>query len=506
MTEYATIAAVDLGSNSFHLQVARIVGDQIYPLDSLRWPVRLGAGLTRDKRLDEPVQERALQCLKHFGERLRGVDRHAVRAVGTNTLRVAKNAGAFLKKAEAALGVPIEVVAGREEARLIYLGVSHELPASRRRLLVIDIGGGSTECIIGRGYRPQKMESLYMGCVSYSLRYFEGGKITKGAMKEAELAASNELETIVASHGLGNWDDAVGSSGTVRAIGEALALNGFAESGITPEGLERLRSALIKAGNVHDLDLKGLKPDRLPVLPGGLVILNAALSELKIGTLAVASGALRQGILYDMLGRIQHHDMRDATVEQFVQRYHVDVPQALRVARLALQLYGQLTVESGGADGEVPRHIEWAAKLHEIGISVAYSGYNRHSAYIIQNADMPGFSRMEQQRLALLVLAHRRSLKKIRDQLEGSVDWNAVISLRVSALIYRRRSDLALPDIAARSRVGGFRLKLDPGWLEHNPLTVAALREEIQAWDAIGVELEIKALDQIETAALGPES
>src|SRR6185436_6249222 len=222
MPEQSNLAAVDLGSNSFHCQVVRVVGDQIYPLDSLREPVRLGAGLTDDKRLDDATQERALACLKRFGERLRDFDRRAVRAVGTNTLRVAKNAPSFLRRAQAALKFPIEVVAGREEARLIYLGVSHELPASRDKRLVVDIGGGSTEFIIGAGHRSLKLESLFMGCVSYSLRFFEDGKVSKSAMKQAELAARAELQPIVASFSRGNWQQAVGSSGTVRAIADIM--------------------------------------------------------------------------------------------------------------------------------------------------------------------------------------------------------------------------------------------------------------------------------------------
>src|SRR3954464_12644993 len=314
MAVYSTLAAVDLGSNSFHLQVARVVGDQIYPLDSLREPIRLGAGLNREKRLDEDSQNRALDCLKRFGERLRGFDPHGVRAVGTNTLRVAKNAAGFLKQAEAALGFPIEVVAGREEARLIYAGVAHSLPASKEKRLVIDIGGGSTEFIIGRGLKPLRLDSLYMGCVSYSLKYFPGGEVTKSGMKQAELAARNELQTMVAGFGKGHWHDAVGSSGSARALAEILQLNGFSETGITPDGLDRLRSALIKAGDLDHLDLAGLKSDRLPVLPGGLAIMNAAMSELGIEAMQVASGSMRQGILYDLLGRFQHHDMRDITV------------------------------------------------------------------------------------------------------------------------------------------------------------------------------------------------
>ena len=241
MAEYSTLAAVDLGSNSFHCQVARVVDDQIYPLDALRDPVRLGAGLGKDKRLDEASQERALSCLKRFGERLRGLDRHTVRAIGTNTLRVAKNAAAFLRKAEAALGFPIEVVAGREEARLIYLGVSHSLPASGEKRLVVDIGGGSTEVIIGVGYKPQKLDSLFMGCVSYSLQFFPDGRITKSAMKQAELAARTELQHIAASFSRGNWRQAVGSSGTARAIAEIMQLNGFEDGRITPAGIDRGR-------------------------------------------------------------------------------------------------------------------------------------------------------------------------------------------------------------------------------------------------------------------------
>src|SRR5690349_14251212 len=325
MPEFSTLAAVDLGSNSFHCQVGRVVGDQVYPLDSLREPVRLGAGLTKDKRIDEDTQERALACLKRFGERLRGFDKHAVRALGTNTLRVAKNAGTFIRKAQSALGFPIEVIAGREEARLIYLGVAHELPASREKRLVVDIGGGSTELVVGSGYRPQKLESLFMGCVSYSLRFFEDGKITKSAMKQAELAARNELQPIVAKFSRGNWQQALGSSGTVRAIAQVLRLNGFSEDAITPAALDRLRSSLIKAGNMDKVDLAGLKSDRVAVFPGGLAILNAVLSELDIDSMAVAEGAMRQGVLYDLLGRFHHKDRKSTRLNSS----HVEISYAV---------------------------------------------------------------------------------------------------------------------------------------------------------------------------------
>lgn len=503
MPEFSTLAAVDLGSNSFHCQIGRVVGDQVYPLDSLREPVRLGAGLTKDKRIDEDTQERALACLKRFGERLRGFDRRAVRAIGTNTLRVAKNSPAFLKKARAALGFPIEVVAGREEARLIYLGVSHELPASREKRLVVDIGGGSTELIIGSGYRPQKLESLFMGCVSYSLRYFEDGKIAKGAMKKAELAARNELQPIVAKFSRGNWQQAVGSSGTVRSLAEIIQLNGFGEDGITPAALDRLRSHLIKIGDMDRVELAGLKPDRVPVFPGGLAILNAVFSELDIDSMAVAEGAMRQGVLYDLLGRVHHKDMRDVTVAQFMHRYHVDALQARRVGTLAYNLYRKLTAESGEPDEEGSRSIAWAAKLHEIGISVAFSGYHKHSAYIVGNADMPGFSRDEQTRLAVLVQAHRRSLDKMAKTIEElEEDWDIVFSLRLAALLLRSRSDVALPPLAARRQGKKFRLAIDSAWLARNPLTVTALHDEIREWDRIGFEIKVPGLEEPEVGEL----
>jgi len=502
MPEFSTLAAVDLGSNSFHCQIARVVGDQVYPLDSLREPVRLGAGLTKDKRIDDETQERALACLKRFGERLRDFDKHGVRAIGTNTLRVAKNASTFLRKAQAALGFPIEVVAGREEARLIYLGVSHELPASREKRLVVDIGGGSTELIIGSGYRPQRLESLFMGCVSYSLRFFEDGKISKGSMKQAELAACNELQPIVAKFTRGSWQQAVGSSGTVRALAEVIQQNGFGEDGITSAGLDRLRSYLIKAGNMDKVELAGLKPDRVPVFPGGLAIMNAVFSELDIDSMAVADSAMRQGVLYDLLGRVHHKDMRDVTVAQFMHRYHVDALQARRVGALALNLYRKLNAESGEPDEDVARCIAWASKLHEIGISVAFSGYHKHSAYIVGNADMPGFSRDEQTRLAVMVQAHRRSLKKVAKLIdEHDVDWSMVFALRLAALLCRSRSDVALPSLQAKRQSRKFRLNVDPAWLARNPLTVTALHDEIREWDEVGFEFKVPDLEEPESGS-----
>jgi len=495
VAEYTTLAAVDLGSNSFHCQIARVDGDQLYPLDALREPVQIGAGLTDAKLLDDAAQARALACLQRFGERLRSFAPNEVRALGTNTLRVAKNTAAFLKKAEAALGFPIEVIAGREEARLIYLGVAHSLPLSDERRLVVDIGGGSTEVIVGAGYRPQRLDSLYMGCVSYSRQYFGDGKAGKSAMKQAELAARTELQHVVAGFARRNWEHAVGSSGTARALAQVLRANGFSDGAITPDGLEKLRALLIKAGDISNLQIEGLRPDRAAVLPGGLAIMSAVLAEFGIESMAVADGAMREGILHDMLGRTRHRDTREATVHQFMQRYHVDQPQARRVGALAASLYDKLA-ESGARGERAAQVLAWAAKLHEIGITVAYSGYHRHSAYIIANADMPGFTRDEQHRVAQLVLAHRRSLRKIRPELDETTDWRMLFSLRLAVLFCQRRSEINPRVLSAKAGDARFKIDLDPGWLQRNPLTLTALQEEIREWEKIGFEVKIGGLDE----------
>lgn len=492
MQQQPLLAAVDLGSNSFRLQVARVENDQIYMLDGLREPVRLAAGLTENKLLDKESQQRALTCLQRFGERLRGLPRDAVRAVGTNSLRVAKNAPEFLPQAEAALGFPIEVIAGREEARLIYLGVAHGLPMSEGNRLVMDIGGGSTEFIIGNGLEPLRLESLYMGCVSYSLRFFPDGKVSKSSLKQAELAARNELQTIVSDYRETGWSVALGSSGSARVLCDILEQNGYSESGITRDGLERLRAELIRVGDVRRLELQGLKPDRIPVLPGGFSIMYAALSELGIERMLPALGALREGVLYDLFGRFHNHDMRDVTTQQFMRRYHVDARQAARVAQLSGALAQQFL--GGNANETSLRLLGWAANLHEIGISVAHSGFHKHTAYILKNADMPGFSKKEQDRLSLLALAQRGNLDKMRGQLFTTFtteDISLVMALRLAIVFYRNRGDVRLPVMQGRFSGTKFHLSLEPGWLGRNPLTDTALQEEAKQWREWGISLQV---------------
>jgi exopolyphosphatase/guanosine-5'-triphosphate,3'-diphosphate pyrophosphatase len=484
------LAAVDLGSNSFRLQVARVEGEQLYMLDGLRESVRLAAGLTADKYLDADAQQRALAALARFAERLRDLPREAVRAVGTNSLRVAKNAADFIPQAERALGFPIEVIAGHEEARLIYLGVAHGLPPSKDNRLVMDIGGGSTEFIIGNGFTPLKLESLYMGCINFSNRFFPDGKITKQNLNQADFAARNELQTIVADY-KGQWQQALGSSGTAKAIAEILEQNGYSKGGITRAGLDKLRAHLLDSGDMQKLDLQGLRQDRISTLAGGFAILYAAFCELDITCMEAATGALREGVLYDLWGRFHDNDMRVVTVQQFMQRYHVDTRQAERVAKLA-NVFAQQIFDND-IDEAALHILNWAASLHEIGISVAHGGYHKHTAYITANADMPGFSKKEQARLSLLTLAQRGNLNKLQGQLKNTEDYILAMSLRLAVLFYRNRSDSSLPNLHGSFSGTKFHLAINPDWLAQNPLTETALQDEVKQWKTLGVSLQIVA-------------
>ena len=494
---YEQIAAVDMGSNSFHLQVGRVLEDQIYPLDTLKEPVRLASGLTPEKQLDEFAQERALETLGRFAERLRGFHPDAVRAVATNTLRVAKNAKAFIAKAEAILGFPIEVISGMEEARLIYIGAAHALPPLRHKRLVVDIGGGSTELVIGEEIEPLLMKSAYMGCVSYSLRFFPGGKIDKERFQKAEIAAARELQAISQEFRQLGWSEAVATSGTARAIADLLEANGLnpgGVSGITREGLAKLRNLLIRTGSVAELKLEALRTERIPVFPGGVAIMSAVFAECGIDRMIYSEGALRLGVLYDLLGRFHSRDMRDTTVHQFMHRYQVDVRQAERVKRTALGLLGQMIqLDLPENEAEV-NFLHWAASLHEIGISIALSGFHKHGAYIVGYGDMPGFSRQDQERLAFLILGQRGKLEKLPPLIAKDRACRLLFCLRLAELLKRSRDDQPLPEIRVKQLPTGFQVELPADWLKANPLSAAALADEALNWQNVDLLLRVKRL------------
>ena len=477
-----TLAVVDLGSNSFRLEIGRVEGDQIYRLDTWRETLRFGAGLDPQGRIKPAAMKAALECLARFRERLTGLHPSAVRAVATNTFRVAKNAREFLPRAERTLGHPIDVIGGHEEARLIYLGVAHELSRSVEPRLVIDIGGGSTEFIIGRGLEPERLESLKIGCVSMTQRFFPDGRLTEHAFAAAETSAHVEIEAIAGDFGPRHWHDAYASSGTAAALAEILEQNGFSGGGITPVGLSRLKARMLAARHIGRLSLHALKPERAPVLAAGLAIMAASVAELKVQRIDPVGGALRLGVLYDLLGRTIDEDVRGVTVERFVKRYSIDREHAARVATLATQLYRRAEVRPDAAKLQL---LEWAGTLHEIGMSVSHIGFHKHGAYILQHADMPGFSSGDQARLALLVFSSRGGLAKVRSALDDEDVRLQLLSLRLAVLFHHARTAIALPRIrlAVRRRV---ELAIPARWLRAHPLTAHLLDKERSQWKSLG--------------------
>jgi exopolyphosphatase/guanosine-5'-triphosphate,3'-diphosphate pyrophosphatase len=492
------LAAVDLGSNSFRLSIGRVVQQdgvaQIYAIDRLKESVRFAAGLNEQKYIDEEAIQRAIAVLKRFGERLEGFHPNRVRAVATNTFRVAKNVADILPRVEAALGFPIEVIAGQEEARLIFSGITHELPPSPNRRLMIDIGGGSTEVIIGSDSKPLHMASLSMGCVSYTRRFFPDGRITSERMEQAVLAARRELEVISLPYRKTGWQEAYGSSGTAKGLLAVLAETGMSPKGITLMGLEKLTERLIKDGRVILNDLPGLKPDRALVLSGGIAIMTAAFQELKIKTMAPGEGALRVGVLYDLLGRDSKHDKRDETVRQFMKRYHVDMRQADRVKVMAMHCFEQLTLPNMDEQEDMRRMLGWATDLHEIGISIAHDDYHKHSSYILEHADMPGFSNDDQSVLAFLALGHQSKLNKLNKLkiFEPSKNqWVTLLCLRLAVLFSRRRTNADRPTLKLSVTGKGIQLHLSKTWLDNHSLSAYSLDNEKYEWSKAGYEFDL---------------
>ncbi len=475
--------------------VARYSHGQLVIIDRLREMVRLASGVEENGRLDKEVAARALACLERFGQRLRAMHADSVRVVGTNALRLARRKQAFLERAREALGHPIEIISGREEARLIYSGVAHTMPSEPGRRLVVDIGGGSTELIIGEGLAPLELESLQMGCVSLSERYFRDGKISPKRIARARLAARLELEPVQAAFRQRGWESTVGSSGTIRAIGEALRELDSQATTITPSGIDRLFTRMVEAGSIRDLKLPSVTEERRPVFAGGTAILAEILEGLAIREMRVAEGAMREGLLYDMVGRFTDEDARERTVRAMQRRYHVDPAQAERVEATVLDFLRQSRAAWRLDDPLAELALKWAARLHEIGLDVSHSGYHRHGAYLLENADMPGFPREEQRMIARLVGGHRRKLSlEGLDELIPPWDRSAlylIVLLRLAVLLHRGRSPAALPAIELGAKPRSLELTFPGRWLRDHPLTSADLQQEIDYLKPHGFRLRV---------------
>ena len=478
------VAAVDLGSNSFHMIVARLdESGTLSVIDRLRETVRLGGGLKDNGKLSKESMDRALACLEQFGQRIRALPRGDVRVAGTNTLRVARNAEKFVRVAEEKLGHPIEVISGREEARLIYLGVAHGRAARTGKRLVVDIGGGSTELIIGEGKESERRESLYTGCVSASRRYFDDGVITQKRMTKAIIDSELVFYPVARYMRAGNWEEAVGCSGTIKSIRNIVQAEGWCDSGITLDALYRLQNKMVKQGSVDKLNLESLKPDRAPVLPGGVAILTAVFETLDIAAMRVSDQALREGLLYDLVGRLQHRDAREATVQSAMQRWNLDIEHAENVTTTANNLFNQVR-EDWQLTDEHRDMLIWAARLHEIGLQISHGTYHKRGAYILAHADLPGFSRPEQAMLATLVLNHRQRFRmNAFEDLVEAVRLPGVrlcVLLRLAVLFHRGRTDEQVPDVLILVDDKNVELHFPYGWLHQHPLTQADLGKECE--------------------------
>jgi len=495
------IAAVDLGSNSFHMIVGELRHGQLAIIDRLRETVRLSEGLQNRGDLARPAKERALQCLSRFGERLRDMHASSVRAAGTSTLRRARDSKAFLAAAEQALGHPIEVISGIEEARLIYSGVTHSMPPFDGLRLVLDIGGGSTELILGQAAVPRALESLHLGCVAVTERYFEGGRLTRAAFDKARLATRLELRPVKAFFRGSQAVQAIGTSGTIIATELVARELGIIESaGLTREAVEELILRVTEFESIDRIAIPQLSERRAQVWPGGLAILVELLGVLRIGRLQVSDGALREGLLYDQLGRLQHEDARERSVAAMAARYHVDAQQVERVSATAAALLEQCKSEWNLESPLAARILDWAARLHEIGLDISHDGFQRHGAYIAENADMPGLPWTEQRCLAFLIATQRRQIdlgacRRLPESWRRK-SLRLALLLRLAVLLNRSRSTEALPVFRLAARENTMTMQFPGPWLEANPLTVADLEREQGYCRQAGYELRVEHLPE----------
>jgi exopolyphosphatase/guanosine-5'-triphosphate,3'-diphosphate pyrophosphatase len=491
------LAAVDLGSNSFHLVVARYEKGQLQVIDRLREAVRLAAGLGEDGSLTNDKRRQALACLAQFGQRIAHLPDDRVWAVGTNTVRKLKSPRAFLIAAETALGHPIEIVSGREEARLIYLGVAHGIPESSKRRLVVDIGGGSTEFIIGEGFNALERESLQMGCVASTLKYFPGGEISRKRYDDARAGIALELQQFAADYKARGWKECWGSSGTIKAIGEVAHKLGEKDGYISRAVMDEIRDALIKAGHVDAIKLPALSEERRAVIAGGAVILHSVIETLGIKTMQACETAMREGLLWDMVGRAEHRDPREATIEALCQRYSVDEAHAERVERSALTMFDAVA-PAWKLDETHRTWLHFAARVHELGLAIAHSQHHQHAAYILAHSDLAGFTRLEQQVLAVVVRGHRRGipLKELKSvpARAATAAQRLMILLRLAALLPRSRVDERVPKLAIEGDDDSLRLSLPERWLQSHPLTETDLAQEKDHLAAIDFKLVVRTV------------
>ncbi|MYN02165.1 Ppx/GppA family phosphatase [Pseudoduganella sp. DS3] len=481
-------AAVDLGSNSFRLSIGQHDGDRIRVLNSMREPIRLAAGLDAAGNLTEEALQRALLCLKNFRVALAAYSFDGVRVVATAILRQARNAADFLPQLEQAIGYPIEIISGEEEGRLIYMGVANALGQPNESRLVVDIGGGSTELILGRGLDIERVESFSVGSVKQSLSFFVNGRVDARSFEAAVLSARSHFEDGAPPYHPEYWKRAYGSSGTIRAIGEIIEKNKLGE-GITLAGLNAVRKRFIEFGQVSKIDMPGLRPDRASTVIGGLAILIAVVQELGIERMEPIDAGLRMGVMWDLYLRSTRRDRRDESVRAFLARFHIEADRGSRVADAAAILFAQMKPNSD----TLPRHLAWSAQLHEVGLVVSQTGYHKHAAYMVENADLPGFTTREQKLMGRLILAQKGNLRKVSEQLSDSDFAKAVVALRLAILFMHCR--IEVDDRALRLRMKNrIDLELKRDCVSNHPTLSYWMEKEQEFWDEVGVDFSVRTV------------
>ncbi|MDP3785797.1 MAG: Ppx/GppA phosphatase family protein [Undibacterium sp.] len=481
-------AAVDLGSNSFRLHIGNYDGAAIRVVKSARDPIRLAAGLDQDGNLTAEAMQRALACLRQFKILLQAYPIDAVRVVATNTLRIAKNAAVFLPEAERAIGYPIEVISGEEEGRLIYMGVANSLTIPAERRLVIDIGGGSTEIILGQGHEIVKVESFGVGTVKHSASFFPEGRISVAGFDAAVLSVRSLLEDARLAYQPEHWRNAYGSSGTVRAISDALSKNGFGDAEVSLPKLLALRDYCIDKGAISDLNLLGIKPERVAMVIGGLAILIGLCQELNIAVLHPVDAGLRMGVMWDLYLRSTKRDRREQAVHDLLKQFGADTSRAKLVADMAGALFAQLKP----SNEHLLRYLVWSALLHEIGMVVSPTGYHKHGSYLVENADIAGFTTREQKLMSRLILSQKGNLRKIGDAFSDLDFAKAVLALRLSVTFMHTRVALDYADVRLKMK-SKIELELKQDWLRLHPTVVFWLQKETESWREIGIEFSVRA-------------
>lgn len=488
------IAAIDLGSNSFHMIVARWDNDQLVLLDRLREPVRLGFGLQEDGSLSDDARERAMACLERFGECLRGYPSRNVRIVGTKTLRSISDSRQFLADAEKRLGHPVEIISGDEEARLIYLGVAQCIAPDKGKRILMDIGGASTEIILGEGMKPLLKESLNMGCVAITKKFFGDGKVTEKLVTKALIACLQELEPVYQEFIEQGWNEVLGASGSIKAVAKVCEAQGWSDGSITLESLEKILQAYIKQGNLQ-LDMEGLSSDRQPVFLGGAIVLAALFEALALKQMTAADWALREGLLFDVKGRMENRDIRQASVDALAQRFHVNQDKARAVEKTALGLLQQVSGSWALDADDADKLLGWAARLYLVGLDIAHSDYHKHSAYVVQHVDLAGFSRAEQTQLANLVLAHRRRFPTKQFPMDNSNLLRLALLLRLAAIFHRGGIKGSQPQVQLQAKGKQLHLNLPAKWADKHPLTLADLETEQRYWNELDYNLQLGTLE-----------